>query len=140
MAWVHEKLYTDAWIVKRLEDDATLNSLISGVFNELIPSDRSLPAVRFHLHVGRDQQGVGTHRLTSRMTYLIVAVCRGNSPAPLVPIANRIDELLHGASGSSATIDVMSVVRTEPFSLSTLEDGVHYWHVGGMYEFQVNQK
>lgn len=135
----HEKLQTDKWIIQRLEGDPTLAGLISGVYSELIPPGKALPAIRFHLHTGRDQFGIGTHRLSSRMIYLVVGVMSGPSPAPLVPVANRIDELLHGASGSSASVVVMSVRRIEPFSLSTLEDGVHYWHVGGMYEFQVNQ-
>lgn len=135
----HEKLPTDAWIVSTLEGDATLAALISGVYSELIPPDKALPAIRFHLHTGQDQMGIGVHRLTTRLHYLVVGVAKGSSPGPLVPIADRIDFLLHGATGSSATVEIMSVRRLEPFSLSTLEDGVHYWHVGGLYEFQINQ-
>lgn len=135
-----EKLYVDAWIISRLESDATLGPLVSGVFSELIPAGRDLPAVRLQLQAAPDQRGIGTHRISTRMTYLIVAVVDGPSPGPLVPVTNRMDELLQGARGESANIDVMSVDRTEVISYSTVEDGVRFWHVGGLYRFQVNQK
>ena len=136
----HEKLALDKWLIEYLEGDATLDGLISGVFSELIPSDRPLPAIRLQLMSAPDVMGVGTHRVLTRMSYAILAVTSGGSPAPLAAITTRLDELLQGATGQSATIEVMSAVRTEVISYSTREDGVRYWHVGGMYRFDVNQK
>ena len=136
----HEKLYVDAWLIAFLEADDELDGLISGVFSELIPSNRTLPAVRLQLQAAPDVRGVGTHRILTRMSYTILGVGSGPSPAPLVPIVDRIDELLQGANGESANIEVMSVVRTDAVSYSTVEDGVRYWHVGGTYQLQVNQK
>jgi acyl transferase domain-containing protein len=136
----HEKLALDAWLIEYLEGDATLAALISGVYSELIPSAKPLPAIRLQLMTAPDVMGIGTHRLHSRMSYAILAVTNAPGPGALAPITTRMDELLQGATGQSATIEVMSAVRTEVISYSTREDGVRYWHVGGMYRFDVNQK
>lgn len=133
-------MYADAWLISRLEGDPTLAGLISGVYSEIIPAGRSLPAVRFHVQMANDTLGVGAHRILTHLTYLVVGVYKGTSPAPLLPIADRIDNLLHGASGSTVDIDVLSVVRSEPFSMSDFDSGEHYWHVGGMYKFTVNKQ
>ena len=137
---VYEKLHVDAWLINRLEADATLAGLISGVYSERIPSNRSLPAVRLQLMAAPDVMGVGTHRIMTRYRYLVAGIVDGPSPGPLEPVLNRVDELLQGASGESATVVVMGVTRTESISYSEKTDGVDYWHVGGIYTLHVNQK
>lgn len=137
----NEKLWTDAWIVAYLEADATLTGLMNGVYSELIPQEIALPAIRFHLQgPNYDVKGVSAGRIMSRLRYLVVAVGEGESFGPLVPIADRIDELLTDAQGSNSGVNILSVERVEPWTMVEVVDGVHWRHAGGLYDFVVQSK
>lgn len=127
----NEELHTAEWIVGRIEADTSLEA-----YFENIPSDKDLPAVRFHVQARNDQRGVGkpAARIMTTLDWLVVVVREGLGIAALVPLADALDDALHNQSGATATIQVLECVRIEPFSLlEVLDSGVQYRHAGGLY-------
>lgn len=147
---MQEDLHTAQWIVAKLEGDTGVgglmepgNEMISGAFYGVIPSDVDLPAVRFHVQNPHDVRGAArpAHRIMVLLDWLIAAVVRGRGLAALVPIADRLDEVLQESTGETSTIRVMSCVRLEPFSLPEEEDtALGYRHAGGIYRTLVQKK
>jgi hypothetical protein len=133
---LNDELHTAEWIVARLEGDPTLAGMVSGVYHSLIPADVSLPAVRFHPQSPHDVRGAAkaSQRIMTRIDWLVVIVHEGLTIGPVVPIADRLDFLLHDSEGTTSTYRVMSCIRLEPFHLIEVEEsGVQYRHVGGIY-------
>jgi hypothetical protein len=129
---LNDELHVAEWMQKRIEDDTALSA-----YADLIPSSISLPAVRFQVQARHDIRGVGTHRIITQIDWLVVVTRKGHEVAPLVPLADGLDQALHGNSGSTSSILVLSCVRVEPFTLLEVEDtGVYYRHAGGLYRTQ----
>lgn len=140
---MQEDLHTAEWIVATIEGDATIMGDISGAYFGVIPSDVDLPAVRFHVQAPQDVRGVGTpaQRIMTRLDWLIAVVTEGRGLAQLVPIADRLDTLFDNVNGETATLQVLSCVRLEPFSMPEEEDTpVGYRHAGGLYRTIVQPK
>lgn len=148
-----ESLHTAEWIRARLEDDTGLGGLfdptwpdaqkLAGAYLDLIPKDKKLPAIRFHVqnpHDVRQAMG-GPHRIMVRIDWLVCIVYEGLSVAKLIPLADRLDDLLHEANGETTAVRVMQSVRLHPFTMSESENsGVNYRHVGGIYRTLVQAK
>src|SRR6188508_3456000 len=120
----NEELHTAEWITAKVRADTgagglmeTGDPMISGIFFGLIPPDIEPPAVRFHVQTRNDVRGIGnpTERIMVQLDWLIAAVTKGRGLAPLVPIADRLDTVLHDTNGETSTIRVMSCVRIESF-------------------------
>lgn len=146
---MNEDLHAGAWIVATLEGDTGPGGLfdparsekLSGVFRDAIPSDKDLPAIRFHLQNSADVAEVGQDRIMARLEWLVVVVREGLGIAPIVPFADRVDTLLHKASGETTAVRVLECTRMHPFHLLEPEDsGVQYRHAGGMYRTMVQAK
>jgi hypothetical protein len=137
---VDTSLHTDEWLIDVLRGDGPLDALLAGgVYSELIPANKPLPSVRFQLQAGREITVVNGVNIYTDLLYLVAAVVEG-SPAALVPIADRIDAVLHKAVGETSTIRVQSCVREMPFRLRELLDGKLYRHAGGLYRIKVQPK
>lgn len=148
---MNEIVHCGEWIVSTLEGDTGIgglmapgNEMISGAYMDLIPDDRPLPAIRFHVQMPHDVRGAanGAHRIMTRLDWLVAVVREGHGLAPILPIADRVDAVLQEANGETSTIRVLSCVRMEPFELlePQTESGVRYRHVGGIYRMMVQSK
>jgi hypothetical protein len=146
---VNEDLHAGEWIVTHLESDTGVGGLFnpsqaevpSGVYRDLIPANRDLPAIRFHLQNPLDVRTVGQARVIVQLDYLIVVIREGHGVAPLLPLADRVDELLHGANGTTSTVTIYECTRLEPFHLLEPDDsGVQYRHAGGIYRIMAQAK
>jgi len=144
-----EDLHAGEWIVSHLEGDTGVGGLfdpakpepLAGVYRDLIPADKDLPAIRFQLQNPHDVRTVGQARVLVRLDYLIVVTREGHAVAPLVPLADRVDELLHRANGSTSTLTIYECTRLQPFHLLEPDDsGVQYRHAGGIYRTMVQAK
>jgi hypothetical protein len=116
---------------------------LSGAYYGLIPPDVALPAVRFHVQTPHDVRGAGsqTTRIMTQLDWLIAVVTEGRGLARLVPLADRLDSLLHDNNGETSTLLVLSCIRLEPFSLPEEEDTpVGFRHAGGIYRTIVQPK
>jgi len=134
---MHETLHTDAWLKATIE--AALDDDISGAYEGSIPSNKPLPAVRFHVQAASDLSVVAGHRIWTNALYLVAAVVEG-SPVALVPLADAIDTALHRSVGETSTIRVISCVREAPFKLTETSDGQVFRHAGGLYRIKVQAK
>jgi hypothetical protein len=151
VARLNDELHTAEWIVARLESDTGAGGLFdparsykpSGAYFEVVPQDRDLPAVRFHVQARTDIRGAArpAHRIISTIDWLIVVITEGNGLMKMVPLADALDTRLQEATGETSTILVLSCVRIEPFTLFEESDsGVHYRHAGGLYRTIVQPK
>lgn len=146
---MQEDLHTGEWIVATLEGDTGPGGLfdparvykLSGVYRDLIPPDKKLPAIRFHLQNPLDLRVVNQERILVRLEWLVVLVNEGLRITPLVSLADRLDTILHKAQGETNGVLVQECTRLEPFHLLEPDDsGVQYRHVGGIYRTMVKAK
>lgn len=139
MAGEQIDLHVGAWIVARLEGavgPGNIQALISGAYRDVIPAGKALPAVRFHVQAPHDVRGSAraSARIMTMIDWLIVVVNKGAGIAPLVPVADALDQRLHDSNGETSAIEVLQCIRLEPFGLLEVEDsGDHYRHAGGLY-------
>lgn len=131
-----------AWVVAVLKDDTTLGPLIGSgsaarIYNGVAPAGARYPFVVMQLlSGGTDLMGVGAIRIWADMLWLIKAVTKGSSTGPLEPIVDRIDELLHGASGTVSGGVIWDCVRERPFELPTVENGVNFVQQGAEWRIK----
>lgn len=136
---LNELLECAAWIETMLTTAAgpgDIQTLITGAFLGQIPDDQDLPAIRFHSTYPFDVRGVGnpSARIMVQIDWQVFAVTKGLPVAPLVPLANGVDQRLNKATGTTATISILSCVRMYPFHLLERTDtGEHFRHAGGVY-------
>ncbi len=124
------------WLTDKLTGDTTLLALVSGVFYNFAPSGTAYPFVIMKQLRVEDVSVVNGVRVMVSGDWLVEAVGIGNDLMSLQPIADRIDALLHRASGAvTGGGEVFASVRVEPFEL--VEDyeavGEVYAHLGGVY-------
>jgi hypothetical protein len=140
---LNEDLHFGEWLVTTLEGDLTLGGMISGVYKDLIPAGVDLPAVRFTLFGPHDVRGAAaqTQRIMVRLDYIIAVVFQGHGLAGILPVADRLDDLLNEAQGETSTLRVLTCVRLEPFHMIDPEESaVQYRHAGGLYRTLVQAK
>lgn len=139
-----ETARTRAFIWSLLANDGTLNPLIGAgsaarIYNGVAPAGASYPFVVMQLlSGGNDLLGVGAIRIWSDALWLIKVVVKGTSSGPIEPIVNRIDALLHAASGTVTNGVIWECVRERPFELPTVENGVSYLQLGGEYRVRAS--
>lgn len=128
-----------AWLYQLLTDSADLAELVGDrIFSEVAPATTSYPMVIYAYHNGTDVYGVGKTRVMSQLDFQVKAVGSGASYLPLVPVADLLDTLLHGAAGNTEDVKVLSSIRQSPIAYAEIdEDGGQYRHLGGLYRLQV---
>lgn len=130
-----------SWLYQTITGDTTLAGLIGTRFyHGVAPAGTQYPfVVAQMLSGGNDLLGVGGIRIWAAPLFIIKAVCKGSSTGPVEPVANRIDAVLHAASGTVTNGVIWECVRERPFDLPTLEDGVNYQQLGGEYRVRASQ-
>lgn len=124
------------WLYARLTADATLGGLVgTRVYADLAPESAAFPMVVFQFQTGEDVDAAGGIRVLANTEWLI----RGIDMTPsyrgaLGSVAARVDSLLHAASGTATSGTVIACVRTRPFQMASVTDGVQYRHAGGFYK------
>ena len=139
----HETRGVDRFIVSRLTADATLTSLVgTKVFVNRVPPNTVQPWVLATFLSSPDRNALGPGiRILTRPLYLIRAVTVDTNTNVGDQIADRIDEVLMGASGSvvSQGIFVGKVQREEPvyYNDPPTAAGIIHTNIGGRYRFFV---
>ena len=134
---MQESARVEQWLYTVLSGDAALAALVSGVYGYLAPQDATPPWVTFTHQAGTDVMGVGTARVMTSFLYQVKATGSGGSGAALKPIADRIDALLHGKSGTTADGRIISCVREQDLAMVEVDpSGVRWNHIGGIYRIQ----
>lgn len=127
----NEVLIASKWLHSTI---GTLSGSVSGAYLDLIPEGVSLPAIRYNMQVATDTMPIDGTRVLVQIDWLVVVVREGLEVSPLVPIANALDGVLHGATGTSDNLRI-DCTRRQPFGMIEPDDktGTHYRHVGGIY-------
>lgn len=131
----------ERWIYSVLAADGALTAAApGGIHSELAPAGTAYPFVVFQWMGADDVYGTGATRIMVRPLYLVKAVGTGTSKIALETAARRVDALLHQKSNITlATGEVLASHREAPFSLATLENGIQYRHLGGLYRLYIQQ-
>ena len=151
---MNEETHTAEWLVARLEADNGPGGLfdpayavngvpyaLSGAYYQVIPESRNLPAIRFSTYYTEDKMVIGADRILVQIDWLIFLVNEGLEVAPLLPLVDRMDTLLHQADGETSTLYVQSCTRLRPWSILEPDDsGVQFRHLGGLYRTMVQSK
>lgn len=127
----------EGWMTTVLKADTALAAVVSTrVYNTLRTGP--LPCVLFQLQApGADLMVLGGTRVWTPLVYLVRGIAEQESYAgDLATIANRIDAVLHRASGSNAAGTVFSCVRIRAFQMPEVANGMQYRHLGGLYEIK----
>lgn len=129
-----EPLWVDQWLYGLLTGDPTLAGLVGGrVYGYVAPEGAALPFVVYSHQAGSDVRGNGPTRFMASLLYQVKAVGAGASFQPLKAIADRLDALLQGASGTVADGRVLVCVREQPIAYVEIDNGIIYRHAGGLW-------
>lgn len=134
-----ETWVAETWIHQTLTGDATLMGLVTAVYMHEAPVGAVLPFALVTYHMGNDVRGVGPTIVAVDLEYVVRALTDQKSFQPIQAAADRIQTLLHAASGTAAGGTVLSSVRVRPFQLvettdNRTEGAVSVRHLGAIYQ------
>jgi len=109
------------------------------IYAYVAPSGAAYPLVVYSHQGSHDVRGVGPTRIMASMVYQVKVIGIGSAAGfgAVKAVADRIDSLLHGASGSVVDGRVLSCVREQGISYVETSGSVAYSHLGGLYRLQV---
>jgi hypothetical protein len=116
-----------------LHGDATLNALApGGVWRDVAPANTTGTIVVFSLAAADDQYALA-HRAYTEGTYAVKVITPGDSAAPAWTAAERVETLLTDASLTLTGGRVLNCRRRSSISMTEVDNGEQYQHVGGIY-------
>lgn len=129
-----ETLVAEQWLHSVLSGDTALSTAVGGrIYGYLAPAGAAFPFVVYQNQAGRDVMGTGPTRIMANLLYIIKVIGETKSFGTIEAAANRIDAVLHAASGSNVRGTVIACVRERPFSLVESSPSGEYRHLGGIY-------
>jgi hypothetical protein len=139
-AVLNEVLHAHEWLHGKLKGDATLMALATDVYPDLPLSGAVSPWIVYYVSdPGGDVMVNGQNRILADFVYTVRVDVKGKSYGPARPILDRIDVLLHRASGMTAAVHVESCTRIAPIPpYTTVEMGEATRHAGAEYRVQVS--
>lgn len=131
----------EAWLYSTLAADSALAAVVgTRIYNTRRPTGSAFPLVIFQHQGGRDLTMLGAVRVWSQLTYLVRGIVevfdaneQGSFEGSAKTIADRIDAVLHGKSGTNGSGTVYTCVRDQTFQLVETVDGRQFRHLGGIY-------
>lgn len=137
-----ELFAAETWLYSVLAADASLAAVVGErIYSEQAWQTDPLPAmpiVLFQMLSGNDLRGVGAVRVWVDAVYVVRGISDEDGyGGSLKTIADRIDAVLHAASGSNAEGTVVECVRDRPFKMPETINGRVYRHLGGVYRLHV---
>lgn len=137
-------LTVDRFLYETLAGDPTLLAYLGApvdpprIYSDLAPLGTQPLWVIYSVQSSADVMGIGQARYMARLLVLVRVTDVAESYADAGAAYQRVDALLHGASGTVAGVgEVLSVIRQEPVRFTEQADGQQYRHVGGTYEFLI---
>ena len=140
---MQETARAEKWLYSVLSGDTGaggVNTLVGGrIYAYLAPERSAYPLVIFSHQGDYDVMGVGTARILASTLYQVKAVGKASavSMMSLQAIADRIDALLQGASGTVTGGEIVSCVREQQISYVEYAESAVYGHLGGLYRIQI---
>ena len=140
---MQESFRVEQWLYSLLSSDTGtggVSTLVSGrIYAYVAPSGAVFPFVIYSRQAGHDVMGVGTVRIMASEVYQVKVVGKAATVAlgTIKAIADRIDTLLQGATGTVVDGRVLSCVREQGISYVETSGSDVYSHLGGLYRIQV---
>jgi len=138
-----ETFRAEQWLYSLLTGDTGpggVNTFVGGrIYAYVAPSGASFPFVVYSYQGGHDVQGIGPARIMASGVYQVKVVGKAATVAfgAIKAIADRIDTLLQGASGTVVDGRVLSCVREQGISYVEISGSDVYSHLGGLYRLLV---
>lgn len=133
-----ELVAAEQWLTTVLTGDSTLSASVGlRVYGHIVPEGTAYPYIWITNQAATDVMGVGPARILTNTLYAVRAVVQDTTFVNLNTLADRIDTVLHAASGTVAAGTVMACVRVRPFVMVEPVGGVQYRHLGGIYRLLV---
>lgn len=128
----------DRFIFTSLTADSALTVVIgSKVYGAIVWPQTPAPPPPYVIYQMQSAVGlrtIGVHRVWSNMLFLIRGVVEGNSyGGASKTMADRIDAVMHAASGTNVDGVMHACVWQSPFRLPEVTDGKIYLHAGSMF-------
>lgn len=147
---MNESYRAETWLYATLAADTGtggVNHATTGangrIYAYLAPESAVLyPQVLFNMQSGTDVDVVGAIRIWNSMIYQVKVIGKGSAPnfGAIKALADRIDALLHAASGTTTDGRVLSCVREQSLSYVENDGSVVFSHLGGLFRLQVQPK
>lgn len=140
---LNEEAATQIWLRDYLEADATLSSLVNGVWIRSVPESEPLPVVKIDKLESSDLYTVNLYRIWDDLLFLVRGIShwRGSGQQDWTEaqaIGDRIDVLLHKQSFLTSTLQLHSF-REESFTDEQQEPGGGLlFHCGGNYRIRAH--
>lgn len=133
-----------AFIATLLKGDATFKALSPGIedriFDRPAPAGTAYPLVRMEVRsTGEDYLLIGGVRGWARPLILVYVVTDKPSSGSIEPLADRLDALLHRASGTAGGGVIWECTRERPFDLPDASTSPAASRLGGEYRFTISQ-
>lgn len=130
----------DTWLYATLSQDPDLAALVGdNVTGTLSANPLTPPYAHFMLQSSLDVRGVGGYRISTDNLYVVKGVVQGGSWDDVLPIASRIDYLLHRPTATMASGGgSLTCVRDSTIQAVEVEDGLQYRHLGGVYHIRAS--
>lgn len=132
-----ETYAADTWLYGKLHTDVTLMAAVTGVYADMAPESAAYPLVIFALLDGDDLITINGIRIWVTATYEVKVITDAESFSGIKAAVDRIDALLHRASGTVTDGTVYECVRTMPLRYVEQLAGRQYLHLGGLYRLRV---
>lgn len=137
---MNEEVMAQNYLLSYLSADTTLMSTVNGVALRSTWGTLKPPFVKIDRQDADDLMVVSTRRVWANLSFLIRGIVhyegRGLPDWTTAgTIADRLDTLLHGHEGTTATLQV-HCFREESFTDETVETGDLYLHAGGIYRLR----
>jgi hypothetical protein len=101
---------------------------------DVIPTDASMPAIRFSCQTRNDVRTNAQHIAISTWRFLVVGAAFSHDAAGAADLADQIDAALPGATGSTAKLGVIACTRVQTYGQTSPEQGGMYRLGGAIYE------
>lgn len=130
------------WLTSTLLAALATTAAAGKVYDTLADDAAALPYVFFTFTAQADVYVVsrGKRRVWSPGRWTVLAVCEGESFAPIASIANIISVTLHGAAGTTSTVRIGPCVRVQPLEYSENSDGVRYNYRGAEFDIKAQAR
>lgn len=138
---MNEEISAAQWIKERLETDDEISDMVTGVRLKSVEDRLATPFIKIDRLDASDLLTNNMTRVWVNLTFLVrgIASYSGGDPdwTEVSRIADRIDSLLHRASGVTATVRIGEIFREESYTEEMIETGDLYLHAGGIYRAHV---
>lgn len=129
------------WIHDTLAADTDISNLVSTrIYDGVAPQGAAYPFIVFNHQGGADARGVGTYRAFDNSLYQVKAVTQSESYTSSILIADAIDAVLQGASGTKDGGYIGPAVREQSLMLTEVSKGIVYKSAGGLYRLLAQEQ